>query len=82
MIFAVAKFVDGGIDRRKAIAIGASWSETRSLIAPMSVENSTKFGKPEHQRAILRIVIELEDPEDFRTDLNILFNILSKAVVT
>ncbi|MES0883159.1 trans-sulfuration enzyme family protein [Roseibium sp. SCP14] len=70
--------LDEGLNQLKVIAIGASWGGTRSLIAPMSVKNNRKFGKPEHQRTILRINVGLEDAEDLRAELNNLFDILSR----
>lgn len=70
--------LDEGLNQLKAIAIGASWGGTRSLIVPMSVRDGRIFVQPEHQRIILRINVGLEDPEDLRADLNNLFDILSE----
>lgn len=70
--------LEEGLNQLKTIAIGASWGGTRSLIAPMSVQNARQFEKPEHQRIHLRINVGLEDEEDLRTDLKNLFDVLSK----
>ncbi|WP_298958453.1 aminotransferase class I/II-fold pyridoxal phosphate-dependent enzyme [uncultured Roseibium sp.] len=70
--------LDEGLDQLKVMAIGASWGGTRSLIVPMSVKNARTFEQAEHQRIFLRINVGLEDQEDLRTDLNNLFDILSK----
>jgi len=66
-----------GLNRLKLMAIGASWGGTRSLVAPVTIGQGRKFANALHQRTILRISIGLEDPEDLRTELGNLFDILS-----
>ncbi|WP_305987396.1 PLP-dependent aspartate aminotransferase family protein [Roseibium sp. MMSF_3544] len=69
--------LDDGLNRLKLMAIGASWGGTRSLVAPVTIGQGRKFANAQHQRTILRISIGLEDPEDLRTELGNLFDILS-----
>lgn len=58
--------------RLKRFAIGASWGGTRSLVAPMTLEER-RFGPFRDGRTILRLSIGLEDEAELWDDLAAMF---------
>lgn len=61
----------------EVFAIGASWGGTRSLIAPMAIAADRTVTPWNDARAVLRISLGLEDPEDLWADLSRLLDALN-----
>ncbi|MEV4934163.1 trans-sulfuration enzyme family protein [Sphingobium sp. LSP13-1-1.1] len=73
--------VDDTLAELRIFAIGASWGGTRSLIAPMAIQE--RLGPPDgRQGRLLRISIGLEDPDELWEDLvHVLDSLLDRGPV-
>jgi cystathionine beta-lyase len=62
--------VGAAMSALKVFAIGASWGGTRSLIAPMTIGADRTVAPWDDAKALLRISVGLEDPDDLWNDLS------------
>lgn len=69
--------LDAALNRLRVLAIGASYGGTLSLVVPTRIGPTRTYPTREHDRAIFRFSIGLEDQEDLRADLWILFDTLA-----
>ncbi len=56
----------------RTFSIGASWGGTRSLLVPVAVRGDRTAIPLTHDGTVLRIGVEIEDPDDLKADLDAL----------